>query len=145
MINTLPKNIKVWLFVIVTSGLTLGAEKMTERVEPRQILNHRLKRNQNYPISSTKKSLTTERFIRLVPNLTTMLINNKGTKECSRFRFSVLFFNLEACLQPLIPAQDKSSCLLYIKANTIAVKKCEHTFLLWTFEMRNMIFWELLS
>ena len=29
--------------------------------------------------------------------------------------------------------------------NTIAVKKCEHTFLLWTFEMRNMIFWELLS
>ena len=143
---------------------------MTERVEPRQILNRRLKRKQNYPISSTKKSLTTERFIRLVPNLTTMLINNKGTKLCSRFRFSALFFNLEACLQPLIPAQDKSSCLLYIKvdlpqvslewvligserdlgqvyikANTIAVKKCEHTFLLWTFEMRNMIFWELLS
>jgi hypothetical protein len=100
---------------------------------------------QKYPISSTKKSLTTERFIRLVPNLTTMLINNKGTKEFSRFRFSVLFFNLEASLQPLILAQDKSSCLLYIKANTIAVKKCEHTFLLWTFEMRNMIFWELLS
>ena len=54
---------------------------------------------------------------------------------CSRFRFSALFFNLEASLQPLIPAQDKSSCLLYIKANTIAVKKCEHTFLLWTFEI----------
>ena len=63
-----------------------------------------------------------------------MLINNKGTKVCSRFRFSALFFNLEASLQPLIPAQDKSSCLLYIKANTIAVKKCEHTFLLWAFD-----------
>jgi hypothetical protein len=31
--------------------------------------------------------------------LTTMLINNKGTKLCSRFRFSALFFNLEAFLQ----------------------------------------------
>jgi hypothetical protein len=60
-------------------------------------------------------------------------------------RVAYLFFNLEACLQPLITAQDKSSCLLYIKANTIGVKKCEHTFLLWTFEMRNVIFWELLS
>jgi hypothetical protein len=60
--------------------------------------------------------------------LTTLLINNKGTKVCSRFRFSALFFNLEASLQQLIPAKDKSSCLLYIKANTIAVKKCEHTF-----------------
>ena len=101
---------------------------MTERVEPRQILNHRLKRKQNYPISSTKKSLTTERFIRLVPNLTTMLINNKGTKVCSRFRFSVLFFDLEACLQPLIPAQDKSSCLLYIKANTNSCQKMQTHF-----------------
>ena len=123
---------------------------MTERVENLaksicQILYGHLKTKQNYLISSTKKSLTTERFIRFVPNLTTMLINNKGTKVCSRFRISGLFFNLEASLQPLIPAQDKSSCLLYIKANTIAVKKCEHTFLLWTFEMRNMIFWELLS
>jgi N6-adenosine-specific RNA methylase IME4 len=74
-----------------------------------------------------------------------MLINNKGTKLCSCFQFSALFFNLEASLQPLIPVQDKSSCLLYIKANTTAVKKCEHTFLLWAFEMRNMIFWELLK
>jgi hypothetical protein len=76
-----------------------GGEKMTERVKTRQILNRRLKRKQNFPISSTKKSLTTKRFIRFVPSLTTMLINNKGTKLCSRFRFSALFFNLEAFLQ----------------------------------------------
>jgi hypothetical protein len=81
----------------------------------------------------------------LYPIIKEQKFNKKGTKVCSRFRFSALFFNLEASLQPLIPAQDKSSCLLYIKVNTIAVKKCEHTFLLWTFEMRNMIFWELLS
>jgi hypothetical protein len=54
-------------------------------------MTERVQRKQNYPISSTKKSSTTERFIRLVPNLTTMLINNKGTIECSRFRFSALF------------------------------------------------------
>jgi hypothetical protein len=59
---------------------------MTERVEPRQILNRRLKRKQNNPISSTKKSLTTERFIQFVPNLTTMLINNKGTTAYTRAR-----------------------------------------------------------
>jgi hypothetical protein len=118
-----------------------GGENDRKSGKPRQILYGHLKTKQNYPISSTKKAFTTERFIRFVPNLTTMLINNKGTKECSRFRFSALFFNLEASLQPLIPEQDKSSCLFYIKANTIAVKKCEHNFLLRTFEMRNMIFW----
>ena len=117
-------------------------------LKSRQTLNRLVnKRKQNNPISSAKKSLTTKRFFRFVANLTTMLINIMKEKKCacSRFRFSALFFNLEACLQPLITAHDKSSCLLYIKANTIGVKKCEHTFLLWTFEMRNMIFWELPS
>ena len=118
---------------------------MTKRVQTSSNLKSSFEEKAKLPNLLDKKEFTTERFIRLVPNLTTMLINNEGTKVCSRFRFSALFFNLEASLQPLIPAQDKSSCLLYIKANTIAVKKCEHTLLLWAFEMRNMIFWELLS
>jgi hypothetical protein len=116
---------------------------MTERVETSPNLIWSFEEKAKLP--STKKSLTTEHFIRFVLNLTTILINNKGTKVCSRLRFSALFFNLEASLQPLIPAQDKLSCLLYIQANTIAVKKCEHGFLFRKFEMRNMIFWELLS
>jgi hypothetical protein len=106
----------------------MGAEKMTERVETSPSLIWSFEDKAKLPnLPSTKKSLTTYRFIRFVPNLTTMLINNKGTKVCPRFRFSALFFNLEASLQPLLPAQDKSSCLLYIKANTIAVKKHTNT------------------
>jgi hypothetical protein len=106
---------------------------MTERVETSPNLIWPFEEKAKLPNLLDKKEFNDRAFYPIRPKLDHN-VNNKGTKVCSRFRFSVLFFNLKASLQPLIPAQDKSSCLLYIKANTIAVKKCEHTFLLWTFE-----------
>jgi hypothetical protein len=120
----------------------MGAEKMTERVETSPNLIWSFEDKPKLPNSFDKKEFNyTERFIRFVPNLTTMLINNKGTKVCSCFRFNALFFNLEASLQPFI-----SQVVGFISEGIqYSCQKLRTHFLLWTFEMRNMIFWELLS
>ena len=74
MINTLPKNIKVWLFVIgypheVTSGLTLGAEKMTERVQTSSNLKSSFEEKAKLPNLLDKKEFNYRALYPIGPKL----------------------------------------------------------------------------